>query len=166
MNLWQLALALSILVTAGICDLVGQCAVLFLNRVPFRRFLWSLLRGLLVFVAAATLWALGLWMLAWLLSVPISLARCFWWVALAHTPLFLGWLVLLPHFGSYLFHALRALVFLNLVVAVGVESQAPLLPVILCCLPGWLLHFSLTHLKLLPLQGLQNQLWRVLGVGR
>ena len=148
MTLFEFLTGLSILTTAGLSDLAGQSAVLFLNRVPFKRFVLSLAGGWLLFLGSALLWALGLWLIGLFSGLHLGLARTFWLVALSHLPQVLGVLVLLPHFGSYIFHALRAWVFLNLVIAVGLDTGAPISTVVLCCLPGWLLHFSLTHLRL------------------
>ena len=139
-------IALALLAAAGFSDLLGQSAVLWLNRVSPRRFLLCLTGGALLFVASAVTWALGLWLCALLFHLPLSLARSFYLVAYAHVPQLFGVLVFLPHFGAYLFHLLRAWVFFNLVVAVGWTTGASLPVAILCALPGWALHFSLTHL--------------------
>ena len=155
-------LAASVLLTAGFSDTLGQSAVLFLNRVPPRRFLLCLGSGVLLFVGSAVLWSVEVWLLGLLFGLKLGLGRCLWLVALSHAPQILGMWVLLPHFGSYLFQALRAWTFFNLVVAVGVTTDAPLFTVLLCCVPGWLLHFSLTHLKLWRLERFQIGLWRML----
>lgn len=110
-----------------------------------------------MFVTSALLWAVSLW-----LVLPLSLSRCLALVALAHTPLLLGFLTLVPHFGSYMLHVLRAWVLFDLVVAVGVTTGVPLVSAVLSCLPGWLLHFWLTHLRLVRLERLQSWLWRKL----
>jgi hypothetical protein len=156
----QFVVALSILLGAGLSDLIGQSVVLFLNRVPPRRFLLCLASGSLLFGCSALGWTTSLWILGMLLGLELPLAQCLWLVALAHVPMLLGWTVLLPHFGRFLFHALRAWVFLDLVVAVGVATGAPLDKVVWACLPGWLAHFSLTHLELLRLERFQAWLWR------
>ena len=60
MTFFELLLSISILTTAGLSDLLGQSAVLLLNRVPLKRFLLCLLSGWLLFLASALAWALGL----------------------------------------------------------------------------------------------------------
>lgn len=129
--------------------------MLLVNRLPPRRFLLCLASGWLVFLGSALLWAGSLW-----LFLPLPLSRCVALVALAHAPLLLGFLTLVPHFGAYLFHGLRAWVLFDLVVAVGVTTEVSLTTAILCCLPGWLLHFWLTHLRLVRLERFQSWLWR------
>lgn len=161
-SLLALPLALGVLAAAGVSDLVGQCSVLLLNRVPPRRFLLCLASGLLLFLGSATLWSLSLWLFSWLLHWPLGLLNCLTLVGFAHAPLLLGFAVLIPHFGTYLQHALRGWVFLNLVVALGVLTDASLIVTVACCLPGWLLHFSLTHLELARLERFQAWLWRLL----
>jgi hypothetical protein len=151
-TLLEFLVGISILTTAGLSDLLGQSVVLFLNRVSLQRALLCLSGGWLLFLASATLWAVGLWILGSAFHLQLGLGRAFWLVALSHAPQVLGVLVLLPHFGSYVFHGLRAWVFFNLVVAVGLATGAPLSVSVLCCLPGWMLHFSLTHLRLLRLE--------------
>ncbi|MBS2036782.1 hypothetical protein JST97_17460 [bacterium] len=146
MDFWEPVLALGLLSAAGLSDLLGQSAVLLLNRVSPRRFLLCLSLGGLLFVASALSWALGLFTLAWLFGLKLGLLRCGYLVAYAHIPQLFGVLVFLPHFGAYLFHLLRAWVFFDLVVAVGWTTGASLPVAILCSLPGWALHFSLTHL--------------------
>ena len=163
MTLLQLGLALAILAGAGLSDLVGQCAVLFFNKVPPRRFVLCLASGALLFVGSALLWVLSLWLLGAIAHLPLPLERCLYLVALAHFPMLLGFLQVLPHFGAYLFHALRAWAFLALVLAIGVATGAPPTVCALVCLPGWALHFSLTHLGLLRLERIQVALWGFLG---
>lgn len=158
----SLILALGILLGAGLSDLIGQSTVLFLNRVPPRRFLLSLASGLLLFVASAGLWALSLSLLGLVFGLPLGLGKSLTLVGLAHFPMLAGVAVLIPHFGTYLQHVLRALVFFDLVIAVGVVTQAGLPLIVLACLPGWLLHFSLTHLELVRLERFQAWLWSTL----
>lgn len=134
-------LEFGLLAAAALADLIGQSAVLFLNRVPPRRFLLCLTGGVALFLASAFTWALTLFL--WL---PLSLSTACKLVAYAHIPQLLGWLVFLPHFGAYLFHFLRGWVFFNLVVAIGVTTGASLPVAVLCALPGWALHFFVTHL--------------------
>ncbi len=157
-----LLLALGVVAAAGFSDLLGQSTVLFLNRVPPRRFLLCLASGLLLFLGSALLWAVSLFALGWLFHLDLSLATTLKLVGFAHAPLLLGVAVLIPHFGTYLQQALRALVFFNLVVALGVVTRSSLPVILLCCLPGWMLHFSLTHLELLRLERFQAWLWRSL----
>lgn len=147
MSLSALLLSLTVLAGAGLSDLLGQSTVLLLNRVPPRQFLTSLATGWGLFVLSAWIWALGLWLLGWLLGLQLDLLRVCWLVGLAHAPLLLGVFCVIPHFGAYLFHGLRAAVFFDLVVAVGWWTRAPLSTVVICCLPGWLWHFSVTHLR-------------------
>lgn len=162
MNWIELLLGAGILAGAALSNLLGQCAVLFLNRVPWKRFLLCLASGWLLFVGSACLWAVCVWAMGLVLGLHLPLPRCLWLVAVSHAPQLFGVLVLLPHFGSYLFQALRAWVFLNLVLAVGLATHASAGLVILCCLPGWLLHFSVTHLEILRLERFQTWLWRAL----
>jgi hypothetical protein len=139
-------LALGLLGLAGFSDLLGQSAVLLLNRVSPRRFLFCVSGGALLFVASALTWALGLFVFSLLFGLRLGLLRCFYLVAYAHVPQLAGFLVFLPHFGAYLFHLLRAWVFFDLVVAVGWSSGCSLPVAVVCALPGWALHFNLTHL--------------------
>lgn len=153
----SLLLALSLLCAAALSDTLGQSAVLFLNRVPPRRFLFCVLAGALTFLSAAACWTASLWLLGGALGFGLSLARCFWLVALAHAPLLMGWATLLPYLGGPLFQLLRAAVFLQLVVTTGVASGASLGWVTLACAPGYAIHFTLTHLDLL--RWLQLERW-------
>lgn len=142
----KLLLIFLLLAGAGFSDLLGQSAVLFLNRVSPRRFILCLGGGALLFVASAFTWAVGLFALAWLFGLNLGLLDCLALVAYAHVPQLAGFLVFLPHFGAYLFHLVRAWVFFDLVVAVGWKTGCSFPIAILCALPGWALHFNLTHL--------------------
>lgn len=162
MSLPQFLLALGILLGAGLSDLIGQSVVLFLNRVPPRRFVLCLLSGSVLFATSAALWTVSLWALSRLLPMPLGLWQSFGLVGFAHAPMLFAWTELLPHLGRFLFHALRAAVFFNLVVAVGLLTHAGVPAAMLICLPGWLVHFSLTHLELVRLERFQAALWRAL----
>jgi hypothetical protein len=162
MTLLQFLTGLAILSLAGFSDSLGQSAVLFLNRVPPRRFLLCLISGMALFLGSASTWALSCWLLGQAFSLPLPFGRCCWLVALAHLPLLGGALVLLPHFGSYLFQALRAWVFFSLVAAMVWTTRCSLPLSIAVCLPGWLLHFSVTHLRLWRLERFQVWLWNLL----
>lgn len=139
-------LELGILAAAGFSDLIGQSAVLFLNRVPPGRFLLCITGGVALFLASALTWASGVCLLGWFFGLSLSLTEAGRLVAYAHLPQLMGWLVFLPHFGAYLFHFLRGWVFFNLVVAIGVVTGTSLPVAVLCALPGWGLHFFVTHL--------------------
>ena len=92
--------ALGLLVVAGVSMLLGQSVVLFVNRVPPKRFTLSLLVNGLLFVAGIFFWALMVWATGnFLLAETATYRQILLIIALSYAPLVFGFLILLPYFA-------------------------------------------------------------------
>ncbi len=113
--------ALGLLVVAGVSMLLGQSVVLFVNRVPPKRFTLSLLVNGLLFVAGIFFWALMVWATGnFLLAETATYRQILLIIALSYAPLVFGFLILLPYAGS----AIQVLLYVwSMLAAVrGVET--------------------------------------------
>lgn len=113
--------ALGLLVVAGVSMLLGQSVVLFVNRVPPKRFTLSLLVNGLLFVAGIFFWALMVWATGnFLLAETATYRQILLIIALSYAPLVFGFLILLPYAGS----AIQVLLYVwSMLAAVrGVEA--------------------------------------------
>jgi hypothetical protein len=112
---------LIILLLAGTSETLGQSAVLFLNRVSRPRFVLALASGAAGLVLEATLWSVGMWLVAGLLHATRgSLDSALHAIGLAFSPLLFGFLVFLPTLGPLLARLLRVWVLLAAVVGATV----------------------------------------------
>lgn len=157
----------AVLFLAGCCDMIGQSVVLFVNRVPLRRFGLSLAANGLFLVFTAALWTVTIWLIAglWFKAhrpFPDVLAV----VGLAHAPLLLSALAVIPYFGNLLYHGLRIWVLMGLVVGAGSLFNLSFGATLVCCSTGWVVNEVLTHLKLFSLDRVQDWIWTaVTGTG-
>jgi predicted Abi (CAAX) family protease len=95
-----LTIALLIVLIAGISQTLGQCIVLFVNRVRPVRFLYSLLVSGLLFVCTFLFWGLSIEVVTrFLFHAPPHLLSTFRTLGLSYAPQMLGFLIALPHFG-------------------------------------------------------------------
>lgn len=95
-----LTIALMIVLLAGLSQSIGQCIVLFANKVKPVRFVLSLGISAIVFTLSYGLWATSIWITSSLfLKIPISFSLIFTIVGLSYAPQILGFLIGLPYFG-------------------------------------------------------------------
>lgn len=97
-----LRLSLSIVLLAGLSEAIGQSVVLFVNEIPPRRFVLSLLLSALLFTLGYVLWVFTLWGLALMLPLvqPIDIRILIRAAGLGYAPLLFGFLAVIPYFGS------------------------------------------------------------------
>ena len=154
--------ALVILFLAGFSDTVGQSVVLFVNRVPRRRFLFALTIEALIFVVGVFFWAGSIWLMAELIYESYQpygyVLRA---VALGYAPLLFGFLILIPYLGNIFFVVLRIWVLLAVLVGVSVAYSFGLWPAMICSVLGWFLLTILARMPFLRIERLDSWLWKL-----
>jgi len=135
---WQVALAVVLL--AGLSQTIGQCVVLFVNRVTPVRFAGSLVVGALLSAFGYAFLVLGTWATTFLphaqhvALLPLAIA-----MAYAYVPLLLGFLAAMPYLGSPALSALRVWHLAALVIAYGSLTGSGALASLWHVGLGWLL---------------------------
>lgn len=161
---WTLSAAIAFL--GGISMLLGQSVVLFLNRVPPRRFAISLMLNGIIFAIELALWAVVLWLAAWLffrdVPPPAAAIRL---IGISSAPFVFGFLVLIPYLGPVI---ARLLYVYSLLIAIDVTQgiiEIRFLQALGVVGAGWLLMLVLSNTIGRPIVWLRNWLWTRL-VGR
>jgi hypothetical protein len=155
-------LALLTLFLAGVSDTIGHSVVLMANRVPRRRYIFSVVIEALILVAGVFFWAGTIWLTAEIVfSAQQPYGTVLTAVALGYAPLLFGFLILLPYLGSFIFILLRIWVLLAVLVGVAVTYGFGVWPTIVCSVLGWLLLTLLTRLPFLRIEALDNWLWKL-----
>lgn len=150
-----------LVVVAGSSLLLGQSVVLFINRVPPGRFVFSLLFYGMIFAIGLALWATSVWLVATaLFATRQPLATALRLIGLSSAPLIFGFLIAIPYFGRPIDWVLRVWSLLIVLVAVRTVFQATIAQALLCAILGWLLIQVITRLFGWPLVALRDWLWR------
>ena len=155
--------ALAILFLAGISDMLGQSVVLFANRVTPRRFGVSVVLSALILIISVFVWAGSIWLIVnFAFFLQGRFANILILVALSYAPLLFGFIVLMPYFGNFTYHALRIWSLLAIVVAIKAVAGAVFWQGIIACLLGWLFLQFIIHLPILRIKAIDAWLWRVM----
>lgn len=164
----QSGLMLVLAILCGASLLLGQSVILFLNRVPPRRFGLSLLVGGLNFAINLIGWALVTWLAGLLLfDENVTVQKVLRLVALSSAPLIFGFLVLIPYAGMFIGRLLSVWSLLIMVEFVAAIYHSGFWAALLCVTLGWLLmqFFSATVGR--PLIRLRDWFWhKVIGERR
>jgi hypothetical protein len=131
----------TLLVLIGLSWMLGHCAVLFLNRVPPRRFI--LRTGALAasFILGALLWVGSAWLVASILpgNRQVPLWNVIPLTAFAYAPLVLSAFIIIPYVGSGIEAVLNTWTLLALVLGLSTAFEIGLVTALLCAGVGWLL---------------------------
>ncbi len=99
-----LTVALIIVLLAGLSQAIGQCIVLFVNRVKPIRFILSLGISSIVFALSYSLWALSIWLTTdFLFDTEVPILLVLRTLGLSYAPQMLGFLIGLPYFGTSIY---------------------------------------------------------------
>lgn len=142
--------------------LIGNSVVLFANRVNRSQFIRSLLAFAFLFLLSFLFWTFSVMFLADVLfGARKPFNEVFIIVSYSFTPFFLGFLILLPHLGHYLYALLRVWVVVNLVVNVSRAYDFNLLQALAVSILGWALLEFITSLSFLRLDAVKRWFLRV-----
>jgi hypothetical protein len=153
--------AVLLALAAGVSLTLGQCVVLFANRVPPARFAATVFAGAVVYAARLLLWAAGIWVVGLLsprYALPLSttfLAVCF-----GQAPQLFGFFIMLPYMGMSLRRVLDAYSLIVVVAGLRAMLDLPVLPAFLAAGLGWLLQAFVAGLLERPLAGVRSWMWR------
>lgn len=150
----------TIILLAGGSQLLGQSAVLFLNKVKPRRFLFSLVIGGVVFLLSLSVWMLVIWLAGHLFGYEQPLGLIARMVGLGSAPLIFGVFVLIPYAGPFIGRILRLWSFLVTLGMLRFTYQADLLSALLIVGSGWLAVEVLTALAGGPIRELRRRLFK------
>lgn len=95
-----LALAILVVLLAGLSQAIAQCIILFMNQVKPGRFIFSLLINALLFVAGFLALVVSTWLvtlLPWTIAVPFPVLLTV--LGISYAPLLFSFLGALPYFG-------------------------------------------------------------------
>ncbi len=148
----ELQHALLILFLSILSLLIGNSVVLFANRVSRSQFIRSLLAFGFLFLLSILFWTLSVQILSSLLfGVHKPFEDVFIIVSRSFTPFILGFLILLPHFGHYLYALLRVWVVINLIINIAHAYGFGPGQALIVSLLGWILLELITSLSFLRL---------------
>jgi len=140
----SLEMALTVAALAGLSEAIGESAVLFINRVRFRRFLLSLFISAIIFVFTYLFFAVSINAIARLAfdsGVPFRAIAIV--VGLSYAPRLLGFLVFLPYLGVPLYVVLNLWTVLVMMESVAWALAMGPAQALACILLGGLLLFTL-----------------------
>lgn len=131
---------LTIAILGGASLLLGQSAILFVNRVRPARFVLSLLFNGLMFVFNLVVWSLCIWFMStyfWQGTAEYSTILRL--VALGSAPYVFGFLILMPYLGNFVGHVLSVWSFLVVLAAGHYAYGLDYLDALVVVGLGWLL---------------------------
>lgn len=154
-------LGLTILTLAELSMVIGQSVVLFANRIPRGRFIFSLIMSALGLVIGVIFWAFTIWVLSvWLFDQQRPFTSVLLVVSLSHVPLLFGFLILLPYLGNIIHTIIRIWTLLALLTGVMVLFDYSLIAAIVCTFLGWLIIEFVTRTRLI--NAVEKWLWRII----
>ncbi|MEL7034658.1 MAG: peptidase [Cyanobacteria bacterium J06592_8] len=134
-------IALIIVILAGISQAIGQCVVLFINRVKPLRFFFSIGVAALLFAFAFVFWAISVWFVSHLVYgtgfTEVELIIILRTLGLSYAPLILSFLVALPYLGMPIFNLLSLWTLLAQVVGLETLSNLETWDAFICAVLGW-----------------------------
>lgn len=147
---------------AGASTLLGESAVLFINRVRRGRFVVSLITNGLIFLISYFVWGLTVYLVGrFLFDVNPSLSSFVRMVGLSTAPFVFGFLILIPWMGPFIAQVLNVWSLVILIVIVEYEFQIGFWPAVLCVGLGWLASLALTNTIGRPVVALRNKVFQM-----
>jgi hypothetical protein len=151
------ALAIGVIVVAGVSSLLGQSVTLFINRVRPGRFIFSLALNGLLLVVNWLVWSLTLWLIGIaLFPITPSYRTILLLIALSYAPLVYGFLILIPWLGLFIQRLVYVWSFIIVVGAVQFEFQTGFFQALVAAGIGWLVMLVMTLTIGRPLVALRN----------
>jgi hypothetical protein len=155
-----LGAALWIAFLGGLSLMLGQCVVLFANRVSKRRFVACLAVAGLVYVAGLIVWGITTWLSARVFGLDISARTITFAIGVGQAPLLFGFFCLIPYAGTSLQRILAVYSLLVVLAALSAVLEVKLWHAALLAAMGWILQAGLSRALDRPLAGVRTWLWR------
>jgi hypothetical protein len=147
---------------AGASTLLGQSAVLFINRVRKSRFIISLITNGLIFIVSYISWGFTIWLVGLVLfKVNPPFGEFVRMVGLSTAPLVFAFLVLIPWMGPFIGKVLNVWSFLILFAIVEYGFKIGFWGALLCVGLGWLASLALTNFLGKPVVALRNKVFQM-----
>jgi hypothetical protein len=147
---------------AGVSTLLGESAVLFINRVRRGRFIISLIANGIVFLISYAVWGVTVYLIGRILfaaNPPIGdFVRM---VGLSTAPLVFGFFILIPWMGPFIAKVLNIWSMVILIVIVEYEFKIGFWPAVLCVGLGWLASLALSNTIGRPVVALRNKVFQM-----
>lgn len=144
-----LLFCLGVLLVSGFLTVASETFTHFLVRPSFWSAFREFLLGSWLFAATASLWAMSLWLgLRWL-GADVGFLWTLEILSLAHMPMLVYPLTIMPTIGYRLEQILRMTVFTLLAVGLAWQCDLPLVKTATLALPGWFAHFLSIEWRLL-----------------
>jgi hypothetical protein len=157
-SVWLVA---GIVFLAGASTLLGQSAVLFINRVRKSRFVISLITNGIIFLISYFVWGLTVYVVGRILfQVDPPWGQFVRMVGLSTAPLVFGFLVLIPWMGPFVGKVLNVWSFLILLAIVEQQFQIGFWGALLCVGLGWLISLAFTNTLGRPIVALRNKVFQ------
>jgi hypothetical protein len=152
---------LGIVLLAGASLLLGQSAVLFINRVRGGRFVLSLVVNAILYLISYIVWG-GIIALVGMLLFEVDVS--FWTLVrvmgLSTAPLVFGFLILAPYMGPFIGKILNVWSFLILLTIVAFEFGVGFWGAVITVGLGWLITLALNNTIGRPVMKLRNKVWQ------
>jgi hypothetical protein len=111
------ALVLPIVVLAGVSEALGQFYILFVNRVQPLRFAITIVINIVTFILSFFVTVFAVWLVGrFVFGFEAAVQRSLLAVGLSYQPLTLGFLSVLPYFGSYVMYLLYLATYILLAI--------------------------------------------------
>ncbi len=154
-------LVLGVVFLGGASVLLGQSAVLFINRVRRGRFFFSLGLNGIMYVISYFVWGLTITLIGRLLfEFEPEYGAIVRMVGLSTAPLIFGFFILIPWMGPFIGRVINVWGFLILVSVVQYGFQVGLISALVCVGLGWLAMMLLNNLIGRPIIGVRNKMWQ------
>lgn len=157
----SVAVVLTLAFLAGLSLLLGQSAVLFLNRVSKARFAITLALNAVIYVINLAIWSVAIWVVARFafgVDQPIGIGTLA--ILLGSAPFVFGFFILIPYVGIILTRVLYAWSFLITLVMVQAAFGIGWLQALVCVGLGWVLLLALNRTVGRPVVAVRDWLFR------
>jgi hypothetical protein len=146
---------------AGASTLLGESAILFINRVRKGRFFLSLITNGLVFMISYAVWGLTISIVGRIIfQVNPPWGQVVRMVGLSTAPLVFGFLVLIPWMGTFISKVLNIWSVLILIGIVQFEFKIGFGGAVMCVVFGWVLSLLFTNTIGGPVVKLRNKVFQ------
>ena len=128
----------AIVLLAAVSESLGYSAVLYINRVPVRRFIPSLLVNVFLYSLGLFFWVFSIWTMSrFVFLTDVYVLHLFKAITLAYVPQIISFLIFIPFFGNGIRFGLNMLSFVLLIIFVQDCVQLLFWQALFCVLLGF-----------------------------